>query len=246
MQHGGLAHDMDNEAFARATEATMEALRATGVEVVMATEEMVAEIVALGELQKKTAPETESVQEEHQPSVVSSAHEKKSPKTALPEDGTSFKGTAVSSDNGTKVLKNIDKTISEYENKGNSVKTFIGDVAKALGVDANEKSSKYATFEAKNGEVFTIRISNHNATVSNFDNAIEKNGVSIVISRADNTGIINNGEAHLVEFFYSDKKLRKADDKPLVEILKSIKQSLYSDEYNDTTGLVQCEKCTLP
>ena len=52
----------------------------------------------------------------------------------------------------------------------------------------------------------------------------------------------NDGDAHIVEFFYPDKALNKADGKPLVEILKSIKQSLYSGEYKDTTGLAQREE----
>ena len=43
----------------------------------------------------------------------------------------------------------------------------------------------------------------------------------------------------MVEFFYPDKALQKADGKPLVEIIKSIKQALYSGEYTDTTGLAE-------
>ena len=167
---------------------------------------------------------------------------KESLETALPEDGTSFKGTAISSDDGAKVLKDLDNAIAEYENKGTQTKNFVGDVARALGIKADGKSSKYATFEAKNGEVFTIRISDHNATVSNFDNAEEGNGISIVVSRKPNQGIMNDGEAHLVEFFYSDKKLKAAEGNPLAEILKSIKQALYSGEYQDNTGLAEREE----
>lgn len=39
----------------------------------------------------------------------------------------------------------------------------------------------------------------------------------------------NNGKAHLVEFFYSEKDLKEADGKPLVDIIRSIEQMLYSD-----------------
>lgn len=166
----------------------------------------------------------------------------KSLETALQEDESSFKGTAVSSDDGAKVLKDIDNAISEYENKSTQTKNFIGDVARALGIDAEGKSSKYATFEAMNGDIVTIRISDHNATVSNFDNNGEENGVSIVVSRRPNEGITNDGDAHVVEFFYSDKKLKSSEDKPLVEILKSIKQTLYSGEYKDNTGLAEREE----
>lgn len=163
--------------------------------------------------------------------------------TVLPEDESSFKGTVISSIDGAKILNNLDKAIDRYnENPDNRPSTFIGDLASALGSSDKDKSSQYATFETKNGQVVTIRISNHNATVSNFDNAGESNGISIVISRKPNEGIANDGDAHIVEFFYPDKALNKADGKPLVEILKSIKQSLYSGEYKDTTGLAQREE----
>lgn len=163
--------------------------------------------------------------------------------TALPEDESSFKGTVISSIDGAKILNNLDKAIDRYnENPDNRPSTFIGDLASALGSSDKDKSSQYATFETKNGQVVTIRVSNHNATVSNFDNAGESNGISIVISRKPNEGMTNDGDAHIVEFFYPDKALNKADGKPLVEILKSIKQSLYSGEYKDTTGLAQREE----
>lgn len=163
--------------------------------------------------------------------------------TALPEDESSFKGTVISSIDGAKILRNLDNAIDDYQNVGDKgTKTFLGDLASALGSSDKDKSSQYATFETKNGQVVTIRVSNHNATVSNFDNAGESNGISIVISRKPNEGITNDGDAHIVEFFYPDKALNKAEGKPLVEILKSIKQSLYSGEYKDTTGLAQREE----
>lgn len=163
--------------------------------------------------------------------------------TALPEDESSFKGTVISSIDGAKILRNLDNAIDDYQNVGDKgTKTFLGDLASALGSSDKDKSSQYATFETKNGQVVTIRVSNHNATVSNFDNVGESNGISIVISRKPNKGITNDGDAHIVEFFYPDKALNKADGKPLVEILKSIKQSLYSGEYKDTTGLAQREE----
>lgn len=168
------------------------------------------------------------------------------PETALPEEDTSFKGTAISSADGAKILKNIDKTIDDYENKSNNTRNFIGDIAKALDIERIDRKSKYKTIEAKNGKVVSIRISDHNATVKNFDNRKENYGLSIVISRKDNEGISNNGNAHLVEYFYSDAKLKRADGKPLVEILKSLKQALYSGEYKDTTGLAKREEVNNP
>jgi hypothetical protein len=75
--------------------------------------------------------------------------------------------------------------------------------------------------------------------VSNFDNREENEGISIVVSAKDNNGITNDGDAHIVEYFYDSIDLRRADGKPLAEIVKSIKQSLYSGEYKDTTGLAE-------
>lgn len=106
--------------------------------------------------------------------------------------------------------------------------------------------SEYADIVVINGKEVRIRLANHNVKVSNYDNAGKSNGISIVISRYSNEGIYNDGSAHLVEFFYSDKKINSADGKPLVEILKSIKQSLYSGQYIDTTGLAEREEVNKP
>lgn len=161
----------------------------------------------------KTTPETESVQNEHQPSVVSSV-------------------------DGAKVIKELDNTIKVYdENDIKRSNTFIGDLAKALNAKRDGSNSEYATFEAVNGKVFTIRLADHNAKVSNFDKRDEERGISIVITAKDNKGVTNDGDAHVTEYFYDAIKLRRADGKPLVEILKSVKQSLYSGEYKDNTGL---------
>ena len=163
--------------------------------------------------------------------------------TVLPEDESSFKGTVMSSTSGTKVLNNLDNAITRYEeNPNNKPTNFLGDAAAALGATKHGSNSQYATFETKNGEVVTIRLSNHNAKVSNFDNHEEDKGISIVISRKPNARITNDGKSSVTEFFYSDKQLSKSEGKPLADILKSIKQALYSGEYKDTTGLAQVEE----
>ncbi len=139
----------------------------------------------------------------------------------------------------------MDSAITEYENKSCQSKTFLGDIAQVLGATKHGSNSQYATFEAVNGKVFTILLANHNAKVSNFDNHGENEGISIVFTAQDNNGINNDGNAHIVEFFYDAIKLRKADGKPLVEILKSIKQALYSGEDKDTSGLAQAEEVNI-
>ena len=87
-----LMAERGSETFARATEHTIDALKAAGVEVVEATDAMVEEVLGLAEMHKqKKAPETVSVQDEHLQTVVSSA-------------------------DGAKVLKDLDSAITEYEN----------------------------------------------------------------------------------------------------------------------------------
>lgn len=147
--------------------------------------------------------------------------------------------TVVSSADGANVLKSIDTLVSEFEKSAVQPKTFIGDVAKALGAERGGSASEYASFETKNGKIITIRLSNHNAKVSNFDANGETDGISIVVSPKKSGGMTNDGKAHVVEYYYDAIKLRRAEDKPLADIVRSIKQALYSGEFEDTTGLAE-------
>ncbi|MDD5891041.1 MAG: hypothetical protein PUC72_00715 [Bacteroidales bacterium] len=162
---------------------------------------------------------------------------KKALETASLDESRSL--TVVSSADGAKVLKNIDDLQQTLQESTTQPKTFIGDVAMALGAKRDGSGSEYATFETVNGKIVTIRLSNHNAKVSNFDNREEAEGISIVISPKPNQGMINDGNAHIVEYYYNAIKLRKAEGKPLADIVKSIKQALYSGEFKDTTGLAK-------
>ena len=147
--------------------------------------------------------------------------------------------TVVSSADGANVLKSIDTLVSEFEKSAVQPKTFIGDVAKALGAERGGSASEYASFETKNGKIITIRLSNHNAKVSNFDANGETGGISIVVSPKKSEGMTNDGKAHVVEYYYDAIKLRRAEGKPLADIVRSIKQALYSGEFEDTTGLAE-------
>ena len=147
--------------------------------------------------------------------------------------------TVVSSADGAKILKSIDTLVSEFEKSAVQPKTFIGDVAKALGAERGGSASEYASFETKNGKIITIRLSNHNAKVSNFDANGETDGISIVVSPKKSEGMTNDGKAHVVEYYYDAIKLRRAEGKPLADIVRSIKQALYSGEFEDTTGLAE-------
>lgn len=147
--------------------------------------------------------------------------------------------TVVSSADGAKILKELGDTKEKYENLSNRINTFIGDVAKALGAKRGGSASEYASFETKNGKIITIRLSNHNVKVSNFDANGETDGISIVVSPKKSEGMTNDGKAHVVEYYYDAIKLRRAEGKPLADIVRSIKQALYSGEFEDTTGLAE-------
>ncbi|EJW99339.1 hypothetical protein EVA_12554, partial [gut metagenome] len=110
-------------------------------------------------------------------------------------------------------------------------------MAQALGASTKGSSSQYSTFETINGQIVTIRLANHSASSKRMDDAGRDNAISIVISTKPNEGVTNDGDAHIVEFYYNSIKLRKAEGHPLAEIVRSIKQALYSGEYKDTTGL---------
>ena len=168
-----------------------------------------------------------------------SAKQKRALETVSASHNGKHQPTVVSSADGAKILNELERTIEKYKNISNRANTFIGDVAKALGASRFGSSSEYATFEAMNGDVVTIRLANHNAHVSGFNHNGKDNGISIVISPKPNEGLINDGDAHIVEFYYDSIKLRRADGKPLAEIVRSIKQALYSGEFKDTTGLAE-------
>lgn len=148
--------------------------------------------------------------------------------------------TVISSADGAKVLQNLENLVKEYENRqSNNAKTFIGDVSNALGSRRYGSKSQYATFETKNGQVVTIRLSDHNASTAKFDYAGRDNGISIVISPKQNSKLNNDGNAHIVEYYYNSIKLQRAKGKPLADIVRSIQQALYSGEFTDISGLAE-------
>ena len=210
-----------------ARDAVMTALEGVGIDVEMATPEMVEDVLRARDAEfmsakKRRALETVSSQDEYQQTVVSSA-------------------------DGAKVLKNLDSLAKEYqENTVTHEKTFLGKVAEAIGAKKYGSNSQYATFETVNGKIVTIRLADHNATVSNFDIKNESEGISIVVSAKKSEGIYNDGGAHIVEYYYDAIKLRKAEGKPLADIVKSIKQALYSGVFNDSTGLAEYQEVNIP
>lgn len=168
--------------------------------------------------------------------VVSSADGAKEIAT-IAENSTN-KATGIS-DAFANVQTNLENLARVYAEKvTNKTRGFITDLSKALKLTQHE-ASNYGSFALPNGETLAIRISNHNARVSNFDKNDENNGISIVISSHKNKGLNNDGKAHIIEYFYHRRAIENATGKPLADIVKSIEQALYSGEFKDTTGLAQ-------
>lgn len=210
-----------------ATDAVIEMLGNSGIEVVKVSDGEAQEMLRLGGMEM-------------------SAKKKRALETALLEDKSSFKGTVIPNADVANILNNLDSLAKKYEEKlSNRQKTFIGELSRGLKLRNNGNNSNYATFETRNGRIVTIRVSDHNASSKNMADAGQFNGISIVISRKPNKGITNDGDAHIVEFYYSDKKIAKAEGKPLAEIVRSIKQALYSGEFKDTTGLAERQEVNL-
>lgn len=163
------------------------------------------------------------------------------------------KGTATIADDSTnkatgipnayaKVQTNLENLARVYAEKAtNKTRGFITDLSRALNLTQHE-ASNYGTFALPNGKTLAIRISNHNALVSNFDKNNENNGISIVISSHRNKRLNNDGKAHIVEYFYHRRAIENATGKPLAEILESIKDAINSGEFKDTTGLAEREE----
>ena len=170
-----------------------------------------------------------------------SASKKRAVETASlnPKEGSP---ADISTADGAKIQKKLESYANKLEKVSNLRKNFLDELAEELGATSDGSKSKYATFITKNGDKLTIRLGNHNATVSNFDYRGEDNGVSIVVSRRENEGVKNDGDAHIVEAFYPEIALRKAYGKPLAEIVRSINEALNSGKYTDTTGLAEMEE----
>lgn len=196
-------------------------MRKAGVEVVTDEAEILSVLAAHNLLQemKKSALDTESPSEPR------------------------GRQTVISSADGAKILNNLRTEAEKIENLAHApIKTFIGDIARALGMPPTGRVSQYGTFETMNGKQVTIRLSDHNSTVSDWDDAGVRDGISILVTSKPNEGLKGSGEAHVTETYYNAKKLRKAEGKPLADIVRCIEQSLYSGEFNDTTGLGETQE----
>ena len=167
-----------------------------------------------------------------------SAKQKRALETVTIADESTNNATAISSADGAKIQKNLESLAEGYSNRSNKSKGFITDLSQSLNLEQHE-ASHYGTFVTENGKTVTIRVSNHNARVSNFDRNGEIDGISIVISSHGNKGLNNDGNAHIVEYFYSKQSLERSEGKPLADIILSVSKALKSGEFKDNTGLAQ-------
>ena len=240
------ADELRNDTAAKqlATNAVLDALDNAGISVEVVSDEVASEMLDRNNAKAESANEEDLETTDHVQFMRMGGKKKSTPETASPDNQD--QPTVVSSADGANILKSLDSEIKKYENVSSYPKTFIGDVSKALGATRQGSASEYASFETKSGKTVTIRLSNHNAKVSTFDAHHEAEGISIVVTPKENKGISNDGNAHVTEFYYNAIKLRRAEGKPLVEILKSIKQALYSGAYTDNTGLAEVKEVNVP
>ena len=240
------ADELRNDTAAKqlATNAVLDALDNAGISVEVVSDEAASEMPGRNEAKAESGNKEDLGTTDHVQFMRTGGKKKSAPETASPDNQD--QPTVVSSADGANILKSLDGEIKKYENVSSYPKTFIGDVSKALGAKRQGGASEYASFETKSGKTVTIRLSNHNAKVSTFDAHHEAEGISIVVTPKENKGISNDGNAHVTEFYYNAIKLRRADGKPLVEILKSIKQALYSGAYTDNTGLAEVKEVNVP
>lgn len=168
--------------------------------------------------------------------------------TVIPDTPRVYAGiekiVATPAETTAKVIKNLDHLRAAYQKLPNRTRGFITNLSKALSLRPYS-SSQYGTFLLPSGDRFTLRISNHNAKVSNFDKRQESEAISIAISHRHNKGLINDGNAHIIEYFYRKRDLEEASNLPLVQIINSIRNLLLTGEYKDTTGLAERQEVNI-
>ena len=169
--------------------------------------------------------------------------QKKANNTGLPEQDALSKAAVISFADSANILNNLEKIAKTYQDSDRThANTILSELGRAIKAEHKGSGSQYATIEAKNGDIVTIRLSDHNVSVEKMDNAGRGNAISIVISRKANDGIKGGGNAHIVEYFYPDKSLRNAGGKAIADIARSLQQTFYSGEYTDTTGLAEVQE----
>lgn len=58
--------------------------------------------------------------------------------------------------------------------------------------------------------------------------------------------MLNDGKAHLMEYFYPKQSIERSESKPLADIVKCVSNALDSGKFDDTTGIAQRQEVNMP
>ncbi len=104
---------------------------------------------------------------------------------------------------------------------------FIKAITTALGSNKTNKQSHYFEFKAKNGDVITLRVSNHNTNSERYKD--NEQVVSIVVkSRRHPNTFIGNEKTDVKEYVYFKERIK---DNTLSLIAESVRDLLETGEY---------------
>ncbi len=111
---------------------------------------------------------------------------------------------------------------------------FISDLASALG-DRASKQTYYFEFKDKAGNVYTLRISNHNVNANNADENEKEISIVIKSRRQPNKFIPSN--AYIKEYVYFKESIANGDGQTLAWIAQDIATMLDTGVYADNSGV---------
>ena len=142
----------------------------------------------------------------------------------------------------TEFAKNgLKKVLTKYKGV-KKPKGFLTDLSIELGLDLDNRGSHYGDFVDANGNVFSIRVANHNADASNYKEHgnPEINNIGIVIkSRRKKNTFKPDKDVKAQEYVYLKEDIAKADGDVLSQIAESLAELFETGEYTDKTGLAK-------
>jgi len=132
----------------------------------------------------------------------------------------------ISTVDGAKIAKKIDSLVNKLEKVTNIRKNCIDEAGEALEAKQDGSKSWYKTFITQDGTFVTIRLGNHNATVSAFDYKGEDFGISIVVSKRENEGINNKSKDSGKYLLEESEKSGNAYEVQKIEVLNDERRAL--------------------
>ncbi len=120
-----------------------------------------------------------------------------------------------------KVIKNLDYLVSAYQKLPNRTRGFITNLSKALCLRPYS-ASQYGTFLLPSGDRIILRISNHNAKVSNFYKRNETEATNIAISHLHDKGPTSGVKAHVIVYFYLKREMEDESYRSLSQMIDSV------------------------